>query len=239
MENFINMLYKRNVVINDYISIYIPTVDEIIQNEQGYYTLLSLLTAMPIDLMVQLDDMGIDYAEINEYELFLLLFSGLKAQDTSLVFGELDLSKFRIATNIENQQVVLVDQEHDYVIDRGLHSVIANTLRKIHHLEKNLRKPANKESRDYLLQRARTKAKRRKNKPQESSLEPLIIAMVNTEQFKYNYDSVKNLTIYQFNESVRQIIKKVDYDNRMFGVYSGTISTKDLKPDDLNWLSNK
>ena len=233
------LLYADVYKLNDDLSAVIPNMGDVVDNQDEYYRLLSVFIATPFDLMVQLDDMGIDYAEINDYELFLLLFSGLKAQDTSLVFGDLDLSKFRIATNTENQQTVLVDQEHDYVIDRGVYSMIADTLRKIHHLEKNNRKPANKESRDYLLQRARTKAKRRKNKPQESSLEPLIIAMVNTEQFKYNYDSVKNLTIYQFNESVRQIIKKVDYDNRMFGVYSGTISTKDLKPDDLNWLSNK
>ena len=63
--------------------------------------------------------------------------------------------------------------------------------------------------------------------------------MVNTEQYKYGYESTRDLSIYQFNESVRQIIKKVDYDNRMYGVYSGTVSAKDLSQDDLNWLTHK
>lgn len=234
-----NLLYKHSVRINDYIAIYIPTVGEIVDNEGDYYAMVSLITAMPIDLMVQLDEMGVDFTTINEWELFVLLFNGLKGQNTSLIFKDLDLSKFRIATNTENGEIVLLDREHDYVIDRAIYNQIANTLRKIHHLEKNIRKPANKEAQDYMLKRARAKQRRNKNKEQKSHLEPIIIAMVNTEQFKYGFEGVKELTIYQFNESVRQIIKKVDYDNKMYGVYAGTISTKDLSQDDLNWLNNK
>lgn len=90
-----------------------------------------------------------------------------------------------------------------------------------------------------MLERARHKLKRRKNQAESSQLEPLIIAMVNTEQYKYNFEETKDLTIYQFNESVRQIIKKVDYSNRMYGVYAGTIDVKDLSQDDLNWLVHK
>ena len=63
--------------------------------------------------------------------------------------------------------------------------------------------------------------------------------MVNTEQFKYNYETVRDITIYQFNESVRQIVSKVDYEHRMHGVYAGTVSVKDLSQDDLTWLSHK
>lgn len=50
---------------------------------------------------------------------------------------------------------------------------------------------------------------------------------------------ILELSIYQFNESVRQIIKKIDYDNKMYGVYAGTVSAKDLSQDDLNWLTHK
>ena len=49
----------------------------------------------------------------------------------------------------------------------------------------------------------------------------------------------RELSIYQFNESVRQIIKKIDYDNKMHGIYAGTVSAKDLSQDDWNWLTHK
>lgn len=235
----LNLLYKKQYEINDSIKIVIPTVGEIIDNEDNYYSIITVLTAMPIDLMVPLDDAGIDYTEINEYDLFLLMSAGLKAQDTHLVFGDLDLTKFEISVNQQNGKIVLYDAENDIVIDRATHARIAGVLRKIHHLEKNRRKPANQEAKEYMLKRAREKMRRNRNRKQESQLEPLIIAMVNAEQYKYDFEGTRELSIYQFNESVRQIIKKVDYDNRMYGIYAGTINAKELSQDDLNWLTHK
>ena len=234
----LNLLYQKQYAINDSIKIVIPKVGEIIDNEDNYYSLVSIITAMPIDMMVQLDDVGIDFTSINDYELFLLMFPGLKAQDTHLVFGDLDLSKFNMAINNENEEVVLLDSEHDIVIDRAIHNKIATVLRKIHHIEKNNRKPANADAKEYMIKRAREKMKRA-NRSKESQLEQLIIAMVNTEQYKYDFEGTRELSIYQFNESVRQVIKKVDYQNKMFGVYTGNINAKELSQDELNWLTHK
>lgn len=234
-----NFLYKKQIAINDSISIVVPTVGEIIDNEDAYYGLVSMLTAMPIDLLVQLDDAGIDFTTLNEWELFLLLFSGIKSQDTSQIFGELDLSKFKMAVNEQNGNIILLDDEHDIRIDRAIHAQIANVLRKIHHLEKNTRKPANEEAKKFMIERARVKQRRNRNREEDSQLETLIIAMVNTEQYKYDFESTRGLSIFQFNESVRQIINKVDYEHRMYGVYTGTINAKELSQDELNWLKHK
>lgn len=234
-----NFLYKRILPINDKISVYVPYVGEILQCEDEYYSMVSLFTAMPIDYMVQLDDAGIDFTEINEWQMFLLFFNGLKSRNTSMVLGDLDLSRFEVGVSEQNGHVVLIDTEHDIRIDRAIHGQIADTLRKIHHLEKNRRKPANGDAKKYMLERARKKMKRRQNRVEDSQLESLIIAMVNTEQFKYDFEGTLELSIYQFNESVRQIIKKVDYDNRMYGIYAGTVNAKEMNPDDLNWLIHK
>nr|DAF12291.1 MAG TPA: hypothetical protein [Caudoviricetes sp.] len=233
----VNLLYKREYCINDQIRIMIPEIGDVIDNESDYYSLVTALTSMPIDLMVQLDDAGIDYTTINDYDLFLILFNSIASQDTSLVFGDLDLSKFELALNKENGMLVVMNPEKGIVIDRAIYNQIATVLRKIHHLEKNRRKPANEEAKEYMLERARQKLKRQKNKAYKSQIEPLIIAMVNTEQYKYNFEETRALTIYQFNESVRQVSKKVDYDNVMYGVYAGTVDPKGLNKDILNWVS--
>ncbi len=235
-----SILFDREYKINDNICIKIPSVGEILEFGEGkYYGLISNLTSMPIDMLVELDDLGIDFTEINEYELFCLLFPLLKTQDTSLIFGDLDLSNFVPAISEQNGELVMVDRENDITIDRAIYGQIAFTLRKIHHLEKNNRKPGNEEAKRYLLERARLKKKRSRKDVDCSQLESLIVAMVNTEEFKYNFESVKSLSIYQFNESVRQIIKKVDFNNKMIGVYAGTVNVKELNQDDLNWLIHK
>ena len=235
----LNLLYKQEYAINEHIKIQIPTVGEVLDNEDDYYTMVSMLTDMPVDMMVQLDDIGVDFTAINEYELFLILFNALKDKDTSLIFGELDLKPFRSAVNPQNNTIVLRDKETGVVIDRGIQGQIASVLRKIHNLKRNNRKPANQEAREYMLQRAREKMRRRSKRVNDSQLEELIVAMVNTEQFHYGFEGTRELSIYQFNESVRQVIKKIDYDNRMHGVYAGTVNAKELSQDDLNWLTHK
>ena len=235
----LNLLYKQEYAINEHIKIQIPTVGEVLDNEDDYYTMVTMLTAMPVDMMVQLDDIGVDFTAINEYELFLILFNALKDKDTSLIFGELDLKPFRSAVTPQNNTIVLRNKETGVVIDRGIQGQIASVLRKIHNLKRNNRKPANQEAREYMLQRAREKMRRRSKRMNDSQLEELIVAMVNTEQFHYGFEGTRELSIYQFNESVRQVIKKIDYDNRMHGVYAGTVNAKELSQDDLNWLTHK
>lgn len=235
----INLLFQKQYKINDKISILIPTVGEIIDNEEEYYNVVSVIAAMPIDLMSQLDDVGIDFTAINEFDLFLILFESLKTKNTKLIFGDLDLTKFEMAVSEENGSVVLLDKEDDIVIDKAVHNKIATVLRSIHHIEKDVRKPANEEAKKYMIKRAREKLKRRHNRAEESQLEKLIVAMVNSEQYKYDFEGTRELSIYQFNESVRQIIKKVDYEHKMFGVYTGNINAKELPQEDLNWLIHK
>lgn len=188
--------------------------------------------------MVQLDDVGIDFTKVSAWEVFLISFDAIKAQDTKLIFGALDLTKFQLMENKENKEVMLVDLENEIVIDRAVYEKIATVLRKIHHIQKNTRKPANDEAKRYMLERERVKQKRKRRTSKESVLESLIVSLVNTEQFKYNFESVLNISIYQFNESLKQIVKVKNYDNTMHGVYAGTIDVKDLKPDELTWLSN-
>ena len=82
-----NLLYKTEYKINEFIQVRIPTVGDVLDHEDDYYSMVSMLTAMPIDMMVQLDDIGIDFTKINEYELFILMFNALRGKDTSLIFG--------------------------------------------------------------------------------------------------------------------------------------------------------
>ena len=60
-----HLLYQKDYPINDYIRVMIQTVGEVLENEDNYYSRVSMLTAMPIDMMVQLDDIGIDFTTIN------------------------------------------------------------------------------------------------------------------------------------------------------------------------------
>ena len=234
-----HLLYKDFIPVGDRIKVRIPKLREIIEKEDEYFGMVSIFTATPYDFMAELDDIGIDFTELNEFDLFMLLSIGLAESDTSLLFEDLDFSLFERAINEQNGNLVLIDREHDIVIDRGVLGEIAMVLRKIHHIEPSRKKPGNEEAKKYMIERARKKRARNRKRNAASQLEQLIVALVNTEQFKYNYESVLDLSVYQFNESVAQVVTKIDYDNRMHGVYAGTVDIKHMSQDDLTWLSHK
>lgn len=75
---------------------------------------------------------------------------------------------------------------------------------------------------------------------EESEFERLVIALVNENKFKYDYTSVRDLSIYNFYQSFKQIQQKINYDNVMRGVYAGTIDTSKMTDKScLSWIPIK
>ena len=231
-------LYKTSIEVSDAISVMVPTVGQIIDNEDDYYQVACMIVATPYDMMVQLDDAHIDFTKIDDFDLFILLFENLRAMNTSLIFGELDLSGMKVARFEGTGELVLVDKERDITIDRVVHAKLCDSIRNMLHMEKNNKKPGNEEARKYLIDRERKRQKRAKSKQRDSQLENYIVALVNTEQFPYNYETVRNISIYQFYASLNQIAHKIKYDNTMIGYYAGTINFEDLAPADRTWILN-
>ena len=229
------LLYANEYSINDKIKIVIPTVGEIIDNEDAYFNIIYAITATPYDMMVQLDDAGIDFTKVSEFELFCLMFRQLIEADTSLVFGDLNLSRFRTAVNQQNGNVVLWNGD-DITIDMAVYDQIAKFIREMLFITKNDKKPANEEARLYLIQKERKRQKRSKNKKKKSQLENLIVSLVNTSEFPYNYQTVRDISIYQFYASLHQITRKVRFDNTMIGCYAGTVKFDELSLEDRSWL---
>ena len=85
MANKTSLLKLSEIEITPKISIRIPTVGEVLDNEQAYYNLASSLTSSPFSFMVQLADMGRDYTQISDWELFMLLFRSYVIQQREVL----------------------------------------------------------------------------------------------------------------------------------------------------------
>ena len=239
MENKKSLLKLSSVDIpNTKLSIRIPTVGEILDDEFTYYSIISSLTATPYQYMVQLDDMGVDFTTITDYQLFVMLFSIYTRSDLSMVFGNLNTSNFEIRQNGSLQY--LYDPDNNLEINEKIYYDIVSTIRKINLLERVNYKPGNESARKYLLEKERKKQKRSAAKKQVPYLEKLVIALVNTSEFPYDYDSCMDLSIYKLHQSFKQIQHKIAFDNTMVGVYAGTVDTSRLSNKDiLSWIPSK
>ena len=107
MINKPNLLRLNEYTINNKISVHVPSVDEVFAfGDQKYYSIVQSLVATPFDLMVELDDIGVDYESLSDYQLFLLMFESIATNesDTSILFGELQLKNFQEAINPKNNE---------------------------------------------------------------------------------------------------------------------------------------
>ena len=235
-----NLLKVNEYKVNDKISVHVPTVDEIFDfGDQKYYSTVQTLVATPFDLMVELDDIGIDYESITDYQLFVLMMESIaiNEDDTTIFFGNLNLKNFQEAVNPKNGEQVLWDKNNDIVIDQMIALEICNAIRKIHFWEAPVGRAGNAEAKRYLIERKRKTKQRLAKKPYKSFLESMIISLVNTEEFPYNYETVMGLSVYKLNASWRQIQKKKHWDQTMNGVYFGTVDKDKIDWEKISWLS--
>lgn len=240
MENRKSLLKLDKVDITPQIHIKIPTVGEILDDEQTYFNLIYSLTAIPYQYMVQLDDLGIDFTQITDFQLFMMLFPSFTQGDMKALFGEINLSDISVHLNNQNDTQVLYSPQNDIIIDELVYMQLVDTLRKVNNIERFKGKPGNEAARKYLIDKERKRQKRRLNKPYEPYLEKMVIALVNSPEFKYNYEEVMDLSIYQFNQSFKQIQTRINFDKTMIGVYAGTIDTSKLNDRScLSWLQIK
>ena len=240
MENKKCLLNATSVEIVPNLFLRIPTVGEILEDEDKYYGIVSSLTASPFQYMVQLDDMGIDYTQITDYQLFMMLFPMYAQSDLSLIFGDLDTSDFNVYINQDDDSQVIYSPSNNIIIDELVYNDLSDMIRKINLFEKVKSKPGNESARKYLLEKERKKQKRNAKKPRFPYLEKMVIALVNTSEFPYNYETCMDLSIYKFNQSLQQIQRKIAFDNTMVGVYAGTVDTSKMTDKDaLSWIPNK
>ena len=149
----------------------------------------------------------------------------------------MNLKNFHEAVNDQNGEKVLIDVEHEIVIDQLIALEICNAFRKIHFWDAPVGQAGNVEAKKYLIDRNRKKKQRLAKKPYKSFLENIIVSLVNTEEFKYDYESVMGLSIYKLNASWRQIQKKKHWEQTMNGAFFGTVDLSKVNLEKINWLS--
>lgn len=231
------MLFARSIQAADGITMRLPTVGEILSSEQAYYGLVTLWCATPYEMMVQLDDLGMDFTKISEFELFCLLLPKIAEMDTAMLFPGFDLRGYQTARNRESGETVLWREQDGAIYNRKTHEAVCKALRTVHFMPKPKGQPGNEEARLFMIERMRAKQARAARKPYQSQLEGLIVSLICTEQYKYNFETTQELTIYQFNACLHQIVRKIQYDHLMTGCYAGMIDMKNLNQEDLSWFS--
>lgn len=198
------------------------------------------LTATPQSMKVQLWDMGIDYTTITSFELFYSILYKLYPQEkTSILFGDLDFTKFQIMKRKDDDSILLyqVIGGEPIIIDEFTYNMITDYIRQVHIIHKDEQLPANETTKMILIEDALEEIELNKNKKYHSQLKNLISSMINSDGFKYNHTQVWDMKINAFMDSVKRISKIKNAELLLQSGYSGFgINLKDINQKQLDWF---
>lgn len=221
--------------INDYITITLPRIGELVKyGEREYFSIVQTITAIPSEMKSQLWDIGLDWTQLENFQLFMMLVPTLSKDKTSIIFGDLDFTAMRPFENRNNDTVVLADPATGIVIDELAYGRIHSYLCSAHNLTKKVEKAANEFTKKFMIEEDRQKIEYSKKQPYKSMLKNLISAVKCRQG--YTLDYIRNMGIVEFFDDVSRLQIIVQSDALLQGSYSGMVDTKKIPQKNFDWL---
>ena len=221
------------------ITLYQPTIGEIANyNEAEYFSMAQTLCSTPSSMKVALDDMKLDYMQIEDFQLFMMLTQSLSQDKTRPLLGDLDLTKFKPYQLKDSEEVVLANGEIDengnpIIINQIIYDILVTYIRKMHGFKKQVDKAGNAITRKVLIDEDRKAAQRNKDKPYKSFLVPLVSSLQGRQG--YTKDYICNMGLYEFMNQINRVQIIVQADAALGGMYSGFVDTKKMDKTVLDW----
>ena len=230
------LYFGDDYVINEYITITQPTIDQIVRyGEASYFSMVHTLTAIPSDMKsIIWDQMQLDWTKIEDFELFMILSQTLTPDKTGILFGYLDFSKLRPFNNNQNDEVVLANKETGLIIDKLIYTRIANYLRKLHGITPKPEKAKGKRAKQAMIDEDRRIREFNKDKPFKSFLMPLISSLKVKQG--YTKDYVRNMGLFEFFSDISRIQAIDSADHLLNGMYCGMADLSKIDKKNFNWM---
>lgn len=233
IEN-LSLISRKTYKYNDNIIINIPTLRQVRgendSEESMFWSDINLFVQTPSDMISELDSMGIDFEQVSDYELFILLFFMRKKTDNthdSILFKNLSLWDLEI-TDIDGK-TVFVDGSGTTIIDETVYNDIAQIISTFTGHKRTPKKKFGNAfaKKKRIEQDYRQKEKARNSKKKQSNfLDSIILRLVCNANFPYNFETILDVTIYDLIYSLKQIDKDIEVTDLMQSRLVGNDLTK-------------
>ena len=233
--DYLKLYFGDPYVVNQYITIYQPTIGEIIEyGEREYFSMIQNITAIPSEMKSTLWDSGLDWTQVTDFQLFMMLAQSMSQKQTKIILGDIDLQRMKIVENPQNGEPILKDPVTGAIIDEWSHKIMSAYLCKLHNLTKKVEKAGNKFTKQVLIDEDRQKKEYSAKQPYKSFLVPLV-SSIKVRQ-AYTKDYVRNMGLYEFFDDVNRAQIIVSTDALLSGAYSGMMDTSKIPKSQFNWM---
>lgn len=233
------------IQITDKIIMKVPTLGQICEfGDSNYFSFVQTFTATPMDenMIVFLTDIGIDFNNISNFELFMLLTRIMPKGSELLFDNNIDFFKFEPKTT--DDEIPYLENSDGVIINEGIYNLMLANMRAINNvpIPKITKVKDDPIQKQMAIEDARNQLESRKRKAMfkssGSALMPIVSSMVNSAGFKHNEKTVFDMNIYAFWDSVNRISAIKNADNLYRGLYSGCLDLKSnpsLKKE-MDWM---
>lgn len=244
-ERTFSLLGRRTYKVSDKILVNIPTVGmvrgENEEDEANFWQEVGMFTASSYDMVVELDDMGLDFTKTSDYMVFVIQFLSYKSDKLNNNVSDLlfkDFNLWELDIDKINNEMVFVDKNSEVIIDENIYNRLSEILTYVTGHEK----PKRIKYDDYIKERyiedcRASKKRQKKRKPKNdrsgSALDGIILRLVCNANFPYDFETVNKVTLFDLIYSLKQIEKDISVtglmQNRLVGV-----NLKKLPPEQLS-----
>lgn len=219
----VSLLGRKNYKVTDKVTINIPTVrmtrGDNAEEETDFWSEINLFTITPDDMLIDLDNLGIDFTKMSDYSLFTFLFSLQREEKLSKSANDLlfaDFNLWQLELRQFDDKYVLVDNSEEVIIDEAVYNKLSEIITYItgHEKPKRLKFMGENTRRSWIKKERRKreiaieKAKRNKTKSDSGgALDGIILRLVCNANFPYNFETINDVTLFDLIYSLKQIEK--------------------------------
>lgn len=231
----LKVLKGSPIKIDELITLTQPTIGQITDfGEQHFFSTFFTLCSVSSDMKSSLWDAGLDFMKVSDWEMFLMLSRNFSKKDTELIFGDVDFAAMQMMKYPATGEIVLTNGK--MAVTEASYETFIPYVREMIGYVMNRDKAANKATKMAMIEEDRMNRYYNAKKSFTSSLHPIIISLVNTEEFPYKYEEVYDLTLYQLMKSYMQIQNKKSAMALYQGSMSGFVDTSKINRKDFSWI---
>ncbi|WP_310602378.1 hypothetical protein [Anaerosporobacter sp.] len=231
-------------------------------SEEIYWQYVHSIMCDPYANMIMLDDLGKDFLKTSPFEVFLLQWENyqrdyqtnkqqydllginpLQFIQAALNFFIVEEHNFELSKHEDGSPCLYDTNNAECQIDEDIFVYLYEWLKSINKIDYSNRiKPADENARRILIEDARDELKKqkRRNKKSEDSFEyigNLMSAICFGGNGSITPFNIKSCSIYWLFEAYSVDNKKSHASHILDGLYHGTVSSKDIKTQELDWVN--
>lgn len=218
-----------------------PTIGKVaLLGEKKFYETLNIFITNTTSYRLLLWENGIDWNEIDDFDLFCMLYRQINQDVTNLLFENINFSNFEIVAKGEEKEIVLYDKEHAIEINKNVYHHFSQYFRNVFNIFPEEKITTDAMMKEMFITKDKRKVANEKYKEDKgsSSIQSLISACVNHPGFKYKLSEIKDVGICEFYDSVKRLQIYENSTALMKGMYSGFVDSSKISPDSYNFMKD-